>query len=66
MDGDGNILMKLKDVQIPLTFNLGSVEVCSECGKITVAGIYDIPPRSKFSFGAETLEETEQGDDERP
>lgn len=66
MDNDGNILMKLKDVEVPHKYNLGTVEICSECGKITVAGIFDVPPKPKFSFGVETLPETEAGEHEGP
>jgi hypothetical protein len=60
MDGQGNILMRLKDVEVPTKFNLGSVEICSECSKITIAGIYDIPPRRKTGFGVESLHETDE------
>jgi hypothetical protein len=66
MDNEGNILMRLKDVEVPTKYNLGAVEICSECGKITIAGIYDLPPKRRFDFGAENLKQTEQEDDERP
>lgn len=65
MDDDGNILMRLKDVDVPIKFNVGTVEICSECGKVTIAGIYDIPPTKRIGFsGVDTLHETETGEDD--
>ena len=41
-DDDGNILMRLKGVDVPQKYNTQSVEVCSQCGNITVSGIYEL------------------------
>lgn len=66
MDDDGNILMKLKDIEVPHKYNLDTVELCSKCGKMTIAGIYSMPPRAGFNFGVETMQETEHEGDEGP
>lgn len=42
IDSTGNILLKLKGVDVPEKVNTGSVEVCHYCGKITVSGIYEM------------------------
>lgn len=41
MDDRGNIKMALAGVDIPDKINTGSVETCSKCEKITIAGIYE-------------------------
>lgn len=40
IDEKGNILMRLKGVPTPAKYNLNNVETCSECGSITIVGIY--------------------------
>ena len=40
MDGNGNILMRLKGVPTPKKYNIDTVETCEECGSITVVGLY--------------------------
>lgn len=52
---DGNVLMKLVGVSVPHKLNTGSVEVCAECGGITIAGIFDIrhEERELLSYGEE-------------
>jgi hypothetical protein len=40
IDGDGNILMRLRGIDIPHKYNLETVETCWSCGKMTIAGIY--------------------------
>lgn len=50
MDDKGNIKMALAGVDVPQKINTGSVETCTECGKITIAGIYDFKnPEIVFS-----------------
>ena len=50
MDGEGNILMRLKGIEIPHKYNLETVETCSNCGAVTIAGIYKMRDRSvKFT-----------------
>jgi hypothetical protein len=41
-DDDGNVIMRLKGVDIPQKYNTQTVEVCSQCGNITVSGIYEL------------------------
>lgn len=50
MDQEGNILMKLKDVEVPEKINTKVPEVCSDCGEITVSGIYDMKDPSLAMF----------------
>jgi hypothetical protein len=42
VDDTGNILMRLKGVDVPQKLNTGNVEVCSKCGEITVSGIFEL------------------------
>lgn len=37
----GDILFRLKGVDVPIKYNTGQVETCSKCGEITVSGIFD-------------------------
>jgi hypothetical protein len=62
MDRDGNILMKLKDVKVPKKINTEKPDICSECGEITVSGIYDMRDPSLAMF----LDEFELENDQEP
>jgi hypothetical protein len=42
MDNRGAILMRLKGVPMPLKNHSNTVETCSECGALTVAGMYNL------------------------
>jgi hypothetical protein len=42
VDDGGNILFRLKGVDVPIKHNTGSVESCHTCGELTVAGIYEM------------------------
>jgi hypothetical protein len=42
MSDGGDILMRLTGVDVPIKVNTGSVEVCTSCGRITVAGIFEL------------------------
>ena len=42
MDNRGAILMRLKGVPVPLRNHSNTVETCSECGALTVAGMYNL------------------------
>jgi hypothetical protein len=42
MDNKGDILMRLTGVDVPVKVNTGAVEVCTNCGNITVAGIFEM------------------------
>jgi hypothetical protein len=50
MDEEGNVLMRLIGVDTPLRANPESVETCSLCGSITVAGIYEMFKPSEVYF----------------
>lgn len=50
VDDMGNILMRLKGVDVPIKYNTGQVETCSECGEITIAGIIENEERSERTF----------------
>jgi len=50
MDINGRILMRLKGVEVPSKVNNGSVEVCSMCGSVTIAGIYEMKLTSEAYF----------------
>jgi hypothetical protein len=42
--------MRLKGVDIPQKYNTQTVEVCSQCGKITISGIYELRDPEADSF----------------
>lgn len=48
VDSTGNILMKLKGVDLPDKVSFGSVETCSDCNKLTVAGFYEVRDSSVY------------------
>jgi hypothetical protein len=50
MDKEGNILMKLTDVKVPKKMNTETPDICSECGEITVSGIYDMKDPNLVMF----------------
>ena len=50
MDTTGRILMRLKGVDVPNKVNNGSVEVCSMCGAVTIAGIFEMKLTSEVYF----------------
>lgn len=50
MDDTGNILMKLIGVDVPLKINNGSVEVCCECGGLTISGIYELKSKDDIMY----------------
>lgn len=47
---NGNILVKLVGVDIPVIINTGSVDVCCMCGSITIAGIYELKKQEEIYF----------------
>jgi len=71
MDGEGNILMKLKDVDVPTKYNTGELEICVVCEKPTVAGIYELSDKGvtpPFGFGFSSfseMHEEEHDDNDR-
>jgi formylmethanofuran dehydrogenase subunit E len=60
IDREGNILMKLVNVKVPEKLNTKKAEICSECGEITVSGIYDIKDSNLEMFFEESDLETER------
>lgn len=64
MDDNGNIKMALKGVDVPQKINTGAVESCSECGKITIAGIYQLSDPDIISTTEETISFEDEEDQE--
>lgn len=69
IDDTGNILMRLKGVDVPQKVNTGSVEMCSSCGKITIAGIFELRDTQVVMYPAtgprgHTLTPLEDGEEE--
>jgi hypothetical protein len=50
VDDNGNILFRLKGVDVPLKYNTGAVEACHVCGEITISGIYEVPDEEPKFF----------------
>lgn len=48
VDENGKVLMRLIGVDVPEKVNTDSVDVCSACGAITVAGIYELRDPKDF------------------
>jgi len=55
MDEGGNILMKLVDVEVPEKKNTGKPDTCSQCGDLTIAGIYELSDPTDLFFSDEGL-----------
>ncbi len=55
MDSSGDILMRLTGVDVPVKVNTGSVEVCTNCGNITVAGIFEMQDPKVVFFTTDNL-----------
>ena len=49
MTSDGKLIMKLTGVDVPTRADTESVDVCSDCGSITIAGIYDLRDKSTLA-----------------
>lgn len=67
MDDNGDILMRLRGVDVPIKYNTGHVETCYECGEITVSGIFDRKTGSNHVFkSAKSIESelAQEGPDE--
>ena len=55
MDSSGDILMRLTGVDVPVKVNTGAVEVCTNCGSITVAGIFEMQDPKVVFFTTDNL-----------
>lgn len=53
VNDDGDILFRLKGVDVPLKYNTGQVETCYECGEVTISGIFDRKAGSNQVFRTE-------------
>lgn len=42
VDDEGNVKLRLIGVDVPNKYNTQTVEICSQCGKITVSGIFEL------------------------
>lgn len=47
--------MRLTGVDVPVKVNTGAVEVCSNCGNITVAGIFEMQDPKVVFFTTDNL-----------
>lgn len=50
MDADGKVLMRLLGIDVPEKVNDGSVETCSICGSVTIAGIYEFRDKTAINY----------------
>lgn len=50
MDESGNATMRLAGVDMPENVSVGSVDVCCQCGSITIVGIYEYRDPTKIYF----------------
>lgn len=55
MDHDGNILMKLVMVDVPEKKNTSEPDTCSQCGNLTIAGIYKMSDPTVLFFSPDGL-----------
>lgn len=53
---DGSLISKLIAVAVPLKLAPGSINVCCDCGEITVAGIYVEKDEDSVQYDSEPLE----------
>ena len=53
---DGSLISKLIAVAVPLKLSPGSINVCCDCGEITVAGIYVEKDEDSAQYDSEPLE----------
>jgi hypothetical protein len=54
MDESGSITMRLLGVDVPEKVNTGEVEICCECGSITICGIYEFKDPNAVYFAKDT------------
>ncbi len=47
--------MRLTGVDVPVKVNTGAVEVCTNCGNITVAGIFEMQDPKVVFFTTDNL-----------
>lgn len=59
VSSDGKVLMRLTGVDVPEKYNTESVEICAECGGITVAGIYELRDPATLFFLDDMSEDLE-------
>jgi hypothetical protein len=55
MDQEGNILIKLVGVDVPTKRNTGAADICSRCGELTIAGIYEMSDPTSLLFAKDGL-----------
>ena len=56
---DGSLVSKLVAVAVPLKLSPGSINVCCECGELTIAGIYVEKDEDQVQYASDPLEITE-------
>lgn len=65
MDESGQVLMRMTGIIVPQKLNDGSVELCSNCGSITVSGIFEFKSPSEIQY-LDVEDENNEDDDEDP
>lgn len=55
MDSAGRVIMHLTGVEVPKKYNTGTVELCADCGEITISGIYDLRKPEDINYADEEL-----------
>jgi hypothetical protein len=53
---DGSLVSKLIAVAVPLKLSPGSINVCCDCGEITIAGIYVEKDEDAVQYDSDPLE----------
>ena len=53
MDENGTLMMGLVGVELPEIRDFGTVETCSMCGSLTIAGIYEMMPEGDVYFSGD-------------
>ncbi len=65
IDAEGNILLKLKSIDVPEKVNTGEPDACYKCGSVTIAGIFAFKdPKSSFFPFSSMYENKESGEDD--
>lgn len=55
VDDYGNIKMRFKSVTTPDLISTGMVDICDDCEKVTIAGIYEMR-EPKVTYGEDTTD----------
>lgn len=62
MTQEGQIVMRLTGVDVPEKVNTETVDICSMCGNITIAGIYELRDPQTVNYLEDEEYESEDDD----